>query len=319
MPLGTPIAKVAATQSYGARVVLHGNCYDEAFAKAMELQKESGAVFVHPFDDEDVMAGQATVAIEILRDLPTVDEVLVPAGGGGLISGIAYYIKQINPRIRVVGVQAEGADAIVRSFRQKSLVPLEAVCTIAAGIAVKRPGRLPGEYINKYVDDMVTVSDAEIAEAILLLLERSKMVVEPAGAAALAAALHGSGKRGSRKVCVLSGGNIDVSFIHKIVEKGLVTRGRQMKFSTVMPDIPGSLRHFSTIVADCGANIIMVQHDRLHTGLNLNEALLHIACEVGGPEHAQTLIQNLEAGGYRITMEGGAKECLAPCLESSGT
>jgi threonine dehydratase len=174
MPLGTPIAKVAATQSYGARVVLHGNCYDEAFAKAMEFQKESGAVFVHPFDDEDVMAGQATIAIEILRDLPTVDEVLVPAGGGGLISGIAYYIKQINPRIRVVGVQASGADAIVRSFRQKSLVPIESVCTIADGIAVKRPGSLTVEYINKYVDDMVTVSDAEIAEAILLLLNGAK-------------------------------------------------------------------------------------------------------------------------------------------------
>ncbi len=304
MPLATPIAKISATRDYGAEIVLHGSCYDDAYAKAREIQEESGAAFVHPFDDADVIAGQGTVAIEIFRDMPAVDAVLVPAGGGGLLAGIAFYIKSINPRVRVIGVQAEGADALVRSFHSGSLVTSPAVHTIADGIAVKTPGDLNLEYIRKYVDDMVTVSDNEIAESILLLLERNKMVVEPAGAVSLAAALRKKvDLSGLRTVAVLSGGNIDVSFIHKIVEKGLITRGRQIKFSTVMPDSPGSLMNFSIIVADCRANIIMVQHDRLSTGLDLNDAILHVACEVGGRQHGEELFRRLESAGYKITME----------------
>lgn len=304
MPLTAPIAKVTATKGYGANVVLAGNCYDDAYAKACEIQQETGAVFVHPFDDEDVIAGQGSVAIEILRELPTVDAVLVPAGGGGLLAGIASYLKLVNPRIKVIGVQAQGANAIVESFRTKTAVSTASVSTIADGIAVKSPGALTMAYINRYVDDMVSVSDDDIAESILLLIERGKMVVEPAGAATLAAAISKKVDiAGKRAVCVLSGGNIDVSMIHKIVRKGLITRGRQMQFSTIIADYPGSLKQFLSVVADCGASIIMVQHDRLSAKLTLNEANLHVACEVSGVEHGRELIKNLELNGYKTMME----------------
>ncbi|MGN1008743.1 MAG: threonine ammonia-lyase, partial [Butyricicoccus sp.] len=264
MPRSTPIAKVSATKGYGAKVVLHGAIYDEAYAKACEIVEQEGAEFIHPFDDEDVMAGQGTIALEILSDLPTVDMVFVPAGGGGLISGIAACIKQINPRIQVIGVQAEGANSIVASFQKDQIMPSASVHTIADGIAVKTPGAKTMAYINQYVDKMVTVSDSEIAGAILLLIERTKQVVEPAGAAPLAAVLNQKIDIAGKKVCcVLSGGNIDVSFIHKIVEKGLVTRCRHLKFSTIMPDAPGALERFAHLVADQNANIIRFQHDRV--------------------------------------------------------
>jgi len=304
MPRSTPIAKVAATEGYGAKVLLYGSCYDDAYHKAMEIQKEAGAVFVHPFDDEDVIAGQGTIALEIFHDLPTVDTVLIPAGGGGLLAGMAFYIKQINPRVRVVGVQAQGADPIAKSFHGGTYLSTVHAATIADGIAVKTPGITTVEMIREYVDDMVTVSDNEIAEAILLLLERTKMVVEPAGAAALAAAINKkAGLDGQKTLCVLSGGNVDVSFIHKIVEKGLVARGRQMKMRTVMPDVPGSLQRFSAVVAGCGANIIQVQYDRLSTGLSLDEVILHTVSEVSGPAHAGQLVKELEEAGYRVSLE----------------
>ncbi|WP_312640744.1 threonine ammonia-lyase [Hydrogenoanaerobacterium sp.] len=304
MPRSTPIAKVAATGGYGAKVVLHGDCYDDAYQKAVEIQQETGAVFVHPFDDEDVITGQGTVALEIFQDIPTVDAVLIPAGGGGLLAGMAFYIKQINPRVKVIGVQAQGADAIVQSFQAKAHRFTETSVTIADGISVKVPGKITTELINRYVDEMITVTDEEIAEAILLLLERTKMLVEPAGAVSLAAAIHKkTNLEGKRAVSVLSGGNIDVSFIHKIVEKGLITRGRQLKFGTVMLDIPGSLQRFSGIVAGCGANIIMVQYDRLHADLRLNEAILHIVCEVSGTKHGQDVIRQLEHNGYKVFLE----------------
>jgi len=304
MPRSTPIAKVAATESYGVKVVLHGDCYDDAYNHAMEVMAAEGATFIHPFDDYDVIAGQGTISLEILRDLPVVDMVLVPTGGGGLVAGMAFAIKQINPRIKVVGVQAEGADALVRSFYQKELIQTEQAATIADGIAVKKPGELTYGLIKEYVDDMVTVSDADIAAAILLLLERSKQVVEPSGAISLAAAINRKvAIDGKKVVCLLSGGNIDVSFIHKIVEKGLINRGRQMKFKTVMLDVPGSLEHFSHIVAKCGANIIMFQHDRLHADLNINEAIIHVVCEVAGFDHGKELIAKLNKAGYKIIME----------------
>ncbi len=304
MPRSAPLAKVLATESYGAKVLLHGGCYDDAYNRAKEIEAETGAVFIHPFNDYDVMAGQGTIALEVLRDLPNVDVVVIPAGGGGLLAGMAYGIKQINPRVKVVGVQADGSDAIVQSFHRKELINISDACTIADGIAVKCPGSLTVDLINRYVDDMVTVNESEIASTILLLLERSKQVVEPAGAVSLAAAINGKlDIAGQRVACVLSGGNIDVSFIHRIVEKGLVNRGRQMKFRTIMLDVPGSLEHFSSILARSGANIIMVQHDRMQADLNLNEAILHIACEVSGPVHGQTVVTNLEAEGYKVFME----------------
>lgn len=301
MPRSTPIAKVSATKGYGAKVVLHGAIYDEAYAKACEIVEQEGAEFIHPFDDEDVMAGQGTIALEILSDLPTVDMVFVPAGGGGLISGIAACIKQINPRIQVIGVQAEGANSIVASFQKDQIMPSASVHTIADGIAVKTPGAKTMAYINQYVDKMVTVSDSEIAGAILLLIERTKQVVEPAGAAPLAAVLNQKIDIAGKKVCcVLSGGNIDVSFIHKIVEKGLVTRCRHLKFSTIMPDAPGALERFAHLVADQNANIIRFQHDRVQADLDIGDAIIHVVCEVGGKEHGERLLHTLRQNGYQI-------------------
>ena len=301
MPRSTPIAKVSATKGYGSKVVLHGAIYDEAYAKACEIVEQEGAEFIHPFDDEDVIAGQGTIALEILSDLPFVDIVLVPAGGGGLVSGIAACIKQINPRIQVVGVQAEGADAIVSSFGKDTVQSSASVHTIADGIAVKTPGSVTMGYINQYVDQMVTVSDEEIAGTILLLLERTKQVVEPAGAAPLAAVLnHKVDVAGKKICCVLSGGNIDVSFIHKVVEKGLVTRGRHLKFSTVMPDVPGALERFAHLVAGAEANIINFQHDRVQADLAIGDAIIHVVCEVSGQEHGQRLLDTLRKAGYQI-------------------
>ena len=323
MPRSAPIAKVSATQGYGAEVVLAGNIYDEAYAKACEICEETGAEFIHPFDDQDVMAGQGTIALEILRDLPGVDMIFVPAGGGGLISGVAACAKQINPRIQIIGVQAEGAPAIANSFRTGERTPSDTVHTIADGIAVKTPGEKTFEYIKKYVDRVVTVSDDEIASAVLLLLERCKQpvtnalrdaklklsdlierckqVVETSGAAPLAAVLNNKvDVRGKKVVCVLSGGNIDVSFIHKIVEKGLITRCRQLKFSVLMPDAPGALEHFSHIVAQQNANIILFQHDRVQTDLEIGEAIIHVVCEVGGVDHAKRLIDTLTDDGYKV-------------------
>ena len=304
MPRSTPIAKISATEGYGAQVVLYGDCYDEAYEYAMELTRERSAVFIHPFDDEDVIAGQGTISLEILKSLPTANTVLVPAGGGGLLAGMAACIKQINPSIQVIGVQAQEADAIVRSFRQGCHITTETSSTIADGIAVRNPGVLTTELICKYVDDMVTVTDNEIAETILFLLERTKMVVEPAGAASLAAAInHKADIGGKRVVCILSGGNIDVGLIHRVVERVLVTRGRQMKFRTIMKDAPGSLQRFSTLVAGTGANIIMFQHDRLHTGLQLGDAIIHVSCEVSGWEHGKQVVKSLENEGYEIIVE----------------
>lgn len=301
MPRSAPIAKVSATEGYGATVVLHGDIYDEAYAKACEIAEAQGADFIHPFDDEDVMAGQGTIGLEILSDLPTVDMIFVPAGGGGLISGVAACVKQINPRIQIVGVQAAGANAIVTSFGKEEILPASSVHTIADGIAVKTPGQQTMDYINRYVDRMVTVTDSEIADAILLLLERTKQVVEPAGATALAAVLNKKVDiAGKKVVCVLSGGNIDVSFIHKVVEKGLITRGRHMKFSTIMPDAPGSLERFAHMVAEQNANVILFNHDRVQADLEIGDAMIHVVCEVGGREHGQRLLSALRKAGYHI-------------------
>lgn len=304
MPKSTPIAKVEATKGYGAKVVLHGDCYDDAYAKACEIVEKEGATFVHPYDDIEVMAGQGTLGIEILEDLPTVDIILVPAGGGGLLAGVAACVKQINPRVKIIGVQAEGAPAIAHSFKEKKHCTTDSSLTIADGISVKNPGEKTVELINKYADDVVTVSDAEISSAILLLMERSKQVVEPAGATTLAAVLSGKvDVKGKRTVCVLSGGNIDVSFITRIIELGLSTRGRKIKFRATLLDIPGSLEHLSKILRDENANIVMVQYDRMSADLDPNEAIIHIACEVGGTEHGERVKKALEKNGYKITME----------------
>ena len=303
MPATAPIAKVQATQGYGAKVVLSGDCYDDAYAKACEICDEEGATFLHPYNDLEVIAGQGTLGLEILSDLPTVDIVIVPAGGGGLLSGVAACIKQINPRIRVIGVQAEGADAIARSFREKKYISTDAVSTIADGIAVKSPGGITVELINRYVDDVVTVSDIEISEAILMLMERCKQIVEPSGATPVAAVLKGKvDVKGKKVVCLLSGGNIDVSFIQCIIEQGLVSRHRRLKFTVTLLDKPGSLSRLLNDVAALGANILSVEHDRLSAGLNPNETNVHIACEVGGRAHGENVVAELKNKGYNLNI-----------------
>lgn len=304
MPKSTPIAKVEATKGYGADVVLYGDCYDDAYNKAIEIAENEGATFIHPYDDLEVMAGQGTIGIEVLEALPTVDMVLVPAGGGGLLAGVAACIKQINPRVKVVGVQAEGAPAIAKSFAEKKHITTDNSVTIADGISVKNPGIMTVELINHYADDVVTVTDAEISSAILLLMERTKQIVEPAGATTLAAVLSGKvDVKDKKTVCVLSGGNIDVSFITRIIELGLSTRGRKIKFRAKLLDIPGSLGHLSKVLSDANANIIMVQYDRMSKDLDPNEVIIHIACEVGGAAHGNMVIESLEKNGYDVILE----------------
>ncbi len=306
MPKAAPIAKVQATEGYGAKVVLEGGCYDDAYACAKRICAEEGAEFLHPYNDPDVIAGQGTLGLEILADLPYVDAVVVPAGGGGLLAGVATAVKAINPRVAVYGVQAAGADAIVQSFRAKKLICTESASTIADGIAVKAPGDLTVEIINRLVDDMFTVSEKEIANAILLLMERCKQIVEPAGATPLAAVL---GKkldvRGKRVVCLMSGGNIDVSFIQSIIEQGLAARHRRIRFTVSLVDRPGSLVQLLNVIADAGGNILTVEHDRLGAWLGPNETSVHIACEVGGKAHGRTVLDCLAARGYTVQLESG--------------
>lgn len=304
MPAAAPIAKVQATEGYGAKVVLHGSCYDDAYAKACEICETEGATFLHPYNDLEVIAGQGTLGVEILGDLPTVDMIIVPAGGGGLLSGTIAAVKQINPRVKVYGVQSEGANAIARSYREHCLVCTESAATIADGIAVKGPGNICVDIINQYCDGVVTVSDTEISGAILLLMERCKQIVEPAGATPVAAVLSGKiDVKGKNVVCVLSGGNIDVSFIQSIIEQGLVARHRRMRFVVRLVDRPGSLVQMLGIVAKAGANILAIEHDKLSEGLNPNETDVHIACEVGGQAHGQRLLDELQNYGYKVFLE----------------
>ena len=267
MPKTAPLSKIEATRSYGVAVELQGDTFNDAYEYAKNLQEITGAVFVEPFDDEYVIAGQGTIGLEILDKLSDVDTVIVPIGGGGLISGIAVAIKAMRPSCRIIGVQSEHAPSMKQSLEKKEIIKLQNVSTIADGIAVMNPGKTTVKLIQENVDEMVSVSDSEIAATILLLLEREKQVVEPAGAASLAAVLNGKiNVAGKRVVCVLSGGNIDVSFIHKVVEKGLVSRGRNMKFKTLMLDVPGALEHFTHILCEQNANIIEIQYDRIQIG-----------------------------------------------------
>ncbi len=304
MPKSAPIAKVQATEGYGANVVLSGDCYDDAYKTACEICETENAVFLHPYNDLEVIAGQGTLGLEILGDLPTVDMIITPAGGGGLLAGVAACVKQINPRIQVIGVQAEGANAIAQSFKAKDYICTESVSTIADGIAVKSPGDITVELINRYVDDVVTVNDMEISEAILLLMERCKQIVEPSGATPVAAVLKGKvDVKGKKVVCLLSGGNIDVSFIQSIIEQGLVSRHRRLKFTVTLLDKPGSLGKLIGNVASLGANILSVEHDRLSAGLNPNETNVHIACEVGGEEHGKNVVNELIKSGFKVSID----------------
>ena len=300
MPRSAPLAKISATKGYGAEVVLHGEFFDDAYSHAKELEQQTNAVFIEAYNDIDIIAGQGTIGVEIINDMKDVDIVVVPTGGGGLLAGVSKAIKSLNPRVHVIGVQAEKANALVRSFASKTLSPLADISTIADGIAIKKPGSIPFEIIKENVDEMVTVTDDEIASVMIELLERTKQVVEPSGASALAAIHHHKiDVKGKKVVSILTGGNIDVAFIHKIIERGLLKRGRQLPLTILMHVIPGSLEKISGIIAKTHASIIDVRFDRTSTQLPLNHIYLHLTCETTGHEHGDLVISELEKNGFK--------------------
>ncbi|KAB2953028.1 threonine ammonia-lyase [Heliorestis acidaminivorans] len=303
MPQGAPIAKVEATKAYGADVILHGHSYDEAYEHALAIQAEKGSVFVHAFDDPKVIAGQGVVGLEILQQCKNLDGIVVPVGGGGLIGGIALAVKTLFPQVAVVGVQTSAAPAMVESKKEKKHKTVACKGTIADGIAVACPGQLNYGLVEQLIDDMVAVDEDDIARTVVLLLERAKLVTEGAGAAALSALLTGQvGKQGERWVTVLSGGNMDITTVAKIIEQGLVRSGRRWEFRTVLPDRPGALQSLLAEVAQGGANIIAVNHDRLRPGLALSQAEVLITLETRDQDHIKELIARLGQRGY-ITKE----------------
>lgn len=302
MPLTTPLAKAMATEGYGARVVLSGQNYDEACQKAAEIREKTGAVFIHAFDDEDVIAGQGTIGLEILEELPAVDLIFIPIGGGGLASGIAVAVKKKNPRVRIIGVEAAGAASYKASREKGCLCELTSVCTIADGIAVKRPGRLTYDLLAKYLDDVVTVDDEEIAAAVLMLLERGKLVTEGSGAVSVAAIIYQKHVlRGKTAVAVISGGNIDVNYLSIIIEKGLIKTGRHISLTTVMPDKPGNLQVFLEVIARERGNIIAVNHDRSRLDLPLGMTLVEAVVETAGPKESSRIYVALKKEGFILT------------------
>lgn len=301
IPDGAPISKVEATKSYGADVCLVEGTYDDAHDKAVQLQKETGATFIHPFDDELVIAGQGTIGLEILEQLPDVDQIVVPIGGGGLISGISFAVKSIKPSCKIIGVQAAGAPSMYVSRQHGEPTELESVSTIADGIAVKKPGDLTYELCSKYVDEIVTVSEDEIASAILKLMEAQKTVAEGAGAVPVAAVMFGKVKtEGKKTVCVVSGGNVDVTTLSRIITKGLSKSGRMCEITTKVLDKPGQLINLLDIVSKTGANIIRVNHSREAKLSDVTHCVVTMALETRNPEHVEEIRKALVAGGYEI-------------------
>ena len=301
MPASAPISKVEATKSFGAEVCLVDGTYDDAHDKAVQLQQETGATFIHPFDDDEVIAGQGTIGLEILDQLPDVDAVVVPVGGGGLISGVAYAVKKLNPNVKVYGVQAENAGSMARSVHEGHPVTLDTVATFADGIAVKTPGDITYEVTRQYVDDVVTVSEDEIATAILALMERQKLVAEGAGAVSVAAVLFNKLPiQGKKVVCLVSGGNIDVNILSRVITRGLVTSGRNALLTIALDDRPGQLVGVSSIVSRCGANVVSVHHERADANMAISSCYLHIGMETRDFEQISQIKQTLTQAGFVI-------------------
>jgi threonine dehydratase len=305
MPEATPIMKVANTRAHGARVVLHGSNYDEAYAEARRLEQVERLTFVHPFDDPDVIAGQGTLALEVLEQEPAVDAIVVPIGGGGLASGIAVAVKALRPHAKVIGVETEMLPSMLQAVEAGKPVTLEPANTVADGIAVKRAGDLTFEHVRKYVDDIVTVSEEEIASAILYLLEREKTVVEGAGAVGVAALMQRKirGLDGKRVVSVISGGNIDVNLVARVIERGLVKDGRLVRISVALQDKPGQLAKVSAIVANHRANVIEVHHTRAFA-FRFGDTTLQLTLETRGPEHVEEILRALRERGYHVQQMG---------------
>lgn len=301
IPATAPISKVEATRKYGADIKLIDGVYDDAYEASCRFQKETQGEFIHPFNDEDVIAGQGTIGLEILDQLHDLEAVIVPIGGGGLISGIAYAIKQLKPSCKVYGVQAQGAGSMYQSFVNKKILELPVVHTFADGTAVKKPGDLTFDLCMKYVDDIVTVSDDEIASAILALMERQKLVAEGAGALSVAAAMFNKLPIDNKKTaCIVSGGNIDVNILSRVINRGLLKTGRLSHLTIELLDKPGQLKDVSTIIADLGANVIRVRHNQGGENTDINDCFLKISMETKNMEHFNEIKQSLIDRGYKI-------------------
>lgn len=299
MPKSTPLIKVESTKQYGAEVVLYGDVYDDAYKKAKELEEKESYVFVHPFNDEDVLDGQGTIALEILNELPETDIILVPIGGGGLISGIACAAKLIKPDIKIIGVEPEGAASAREAIKENKVVELKEANTIADGTAVKRIGDLNFEYIKKYVDEIITVSDYELMEAFLLLVEKHKIIAENSGILPIAATKKLKEKN-KKVVSIISGGNIDVLMISSMINKGLVRRDRIFSFSVNISDKPGELAKVVDLIAELGANVIKLEHNQFKNLSRFRDVEVQITVETNGTDHIQNLIETFEKKGYEI-------------------
>ncbi len=301
LPAGAPISKIEATKRLGAEVCLVPGVYDDAYAKAIELRDQMGYTFVHPFNDPKVIAGQGTIGLEILEEMPHIDAVVVPVGGGGLISGVAFALKTLRPDIKVYGVQAAGAPSMAKSMEKSERIHLDSVSTIADGIAVKEPGDLTYELCQKYVDEIVTVSDDEIAAAILALIEKQKLIAEGAGAAAVAAVMFDKLPiEGKKVVCVVSGGNIDVNILNRVINRGLLTNGRVCTIELEVTDKPGTLLKLLAVIAEQGANVLAVNHDRISPSEQINSCTVHLELETTDHSHIARLHKALEKAGFRI-------------------
>jgi len=305
MPESTPLTKIQGVKEFGASVILHGTNYDEAYAHAITYAKKRGLCLVHPFADDEVMAGQGTVALEMLEDISDLDAIIVPVGGGGLISGIAAAAKALKPDIKIIGISADGAPAMKKSYDAKTAIDTTSVRTIADGIAVRDTSPVTLAYILKYVDRFETVCEDEIAAAILFLLEKQKLLVEGAGVVGIAALMHGKLDLplGAKVGVVLSGGNIDVTMLSLIIEKGLVKSSRKMKLSVLMVDKPGSLKHFTELLTKVGANIVQIGYDRTSIDLEFGDATVSVHLETKGIEHQDQIRKILKEGGFSFKEE----------------
>ena len=302
LPDGAPISKVEATKALGAEVCLVKGVYDDAYAKAIELKDKYGYTFIHPFDDVDVIAGQGTIGLEILDQLSDVDAIVVPVGGGGLISGLAFAVKSLRPDVKVYGVQAAGAPSMYNAMRDKKIETLDSVSTIADGIAVKTPGEHTFEYVSEYVDGIVTVTEDEICSAILALIEKQKMIAEGAGAVSVAAVMFDKVPVKGKKVCCLvSGGNIDVTILSRVIKRGLLKSGRTYSVCIELMDKPGQLKEVSRIIAELGGNVIAVHHERGNESSDINGCFLRILMETRNFEHRQAIKAALLQAGFKLT------------------
>ena len=305
MPKHAPLTKIAATRGYGANVVLHGDFFDEAAAKAVELTKKHGYTFVHPFNDPLVIAGQGTIALEIIEQLADVDAIVAPIGGGGLISGLAVAAKNVNPKIKVIGVQAANMPSMKQSIEQGKILTINGKASLADGITVKTPGDLTYEICKKYVDDIVTVDETEIAGAILWLIERVKTVSEGAGAVPVAALMNGkiSGIHNKKVAALVSGGNIDVNNMTRVINSGLLRSWRKVFFETVIPDQPGALVKLLTLISESNANVLSITHERSQHGISMGYTAVSFELETANEKHVEQLVERLKDNQYNVTLK----------------